>query len=50
MWRETILVLGMNVLVSSNSYNQIRGLYIGNPVQIDKFCGYANDILFIIKD
>ena len=32
------------------SDNQIQGLNIGSPVLIDKLCGYAGDIVFIIKD
>ena len=33
-----------------NSDDTIEGLNIGNPIIIDKLCGYADDIVFIIKD
>ena len=33
-----------------NNDDTIEGRNIGNPILIDKLCGYADDIVFIIKD
>ena len=33
-----------------NNDDTIEGLNIGNPILIDKLCGYADDIVFISKD
>ena len=33
-----------------NNAESIEGLNMGNPTTIDKLCGYADDIVSIIKD
>ena len=47
----SLFILCMDPLIQTvNSDDTIEGLNIGNPILIDKQCGYANDIVFIIKD
>ena len=43
-------VLSCSLIRKVNSDDTIEGLNIGIPILIDKLCGYADDIAFIIKD
>ena len=47
----SLFILCMDPLIRKfNSDDTIEGLNIRNPILIDKLCGYADDIVFIIKD
>ena len=47
----SLFILCMDPLIRKvNNDDTIEGLNIGNPIIIDKLCGYADDIVFIIKD
>ena len=47
----SLFILCMDPLIRKvNSDDTIEGLNIGNPILIDKLCGYADEIVFIIKD
>ena len=50
-----MVILGLSpfqdvAILHFDSDDTIEGLNIGNPILIDKLCGYADDIVFIIKD